>query len=358
MTISHIEHRSHANKTRYIRQVVTQAAADLRARYPILRHQDAIGASILIACMVLSGWLYYENIIPWFVCIPLSAFFASVTQEIEHDLIHLLYFRHRKGSYNLMLAGAWLCRPNTVSPWYRRRLHMHHHRHSGLSTDFEEQVLTNGMPWGLKRLVVTADLLLSMLLRPIYMFRLTRHFLASQPTQNAAARHQLTKQHLSSFFPLTNLYHVLISAWAIYHVANLMAGIRGEPIVWDDWITKGINVIDFLMITWLLPNTLRMFCLNFITSNMHYFGDIEPGNVMQQCQVLNAWWLMPIQLFCFNFGATHAIHHFVVRETFYIRQLTAGQAHAVMKEMGIRFNDTGTFARANRWGASQPTVPG
>jgi hypothetical protein len=41
--------------------------------------------------------------------------------------------------------------------------------------------------------------------------------------------------------------------------------------------------------------------------------------VIQQTQVLNPWWMLPFQLFCFNFGSTHAIHHFVVRDPFYIR---------------------------------------
>jgi len=55
-----------------------------------------------------------------------------------------------------------------------------------------------------------------------------------------------------------------------------------------------------------------------------------------------------LQAFCFNFGSTHGIHHFVVKEPFYIRQMTARVAHKVMAEMGVRFNDFGTFARANR----------
>jgi len=38
----------------------------------------------------------------------------------------------------------------------------------------------------------------------------------------------------------------------------------------------------------------------------------------------------------------------VVKEPFYIRQMTASVAHKVMREMGVRFNDFGTFARANR----------
>ena len=50
-----------------------------------------------------------------------------------------------------------------------------------------------------------------------------------------------------------------------------------------------------------------------------------------------------------GFGSTHAIHHFAVKEPFYIRQWNAGIAHQVMREMGVRFNDFGTFRRANRF---------
>jgi hypothetical protein len=90
---------------------------------------------------------------------------------------------------------------------------------------------------------------------------------------------------------------------------------------------------------------------------MHYYGDVELGNVMQQCQVLNSKWMWPLQAFCFNFGSTHGIHHFVVKEPFYIRQMTAPVAHKVMAEMGVRFNDFGTFGRANRFdvGVFNPT---
>jgi hypothetical protein len=39
----------------------------------------------------------------------------------------------------------------------------------------------------------------------------------------------------------------------------------------------------------------------------------------------------------------------VVKEPFYIRQMTVSVAHKVMREMGVRFNDFGTFRRANRF---------
>ncbi|MES2491461.1 MAG: fatty acid desaturase, partial [Pseudomonadota bacterium] len=57
------------------------------------------------------------------------------------------------------------------------------------------------------------------------------------------------------------------------------------------------------------------------------------------------------------FGSTHAIHHFVVKEPFYIRQLTAPVAHKVMREMGVRFNDLPSIARANRWHATPVEAP-
>jgi hypothetical protein len=43
----------------------------------------------------------------------------------------------------------------------------------------------------------------------------------------------------------------------------------------------------------------------------------------------------------------------VVREPFYIRQLTVPVAHKVMREMGVRFNDFGTFGRANRFAGEE-----
>jgi hypothetical protein len=106
---------------------------------------------------------------------------------------------------------------------------------------------------------------------------------------------------------------------------------------------------DSASVVWILPNVLRSFCLNFVSSSMHFYGDVQRGNVLQQTQVLDAWCFAPLQLFCFNFGSTHAIHHFVASEPFYVRQLTAKRAHKVLRENGVRFNDFGTFARANRY---------
>jgi hypothetical protein len=85
-----------AQKADRIRAVVTEAGQALRRRYPVLLHQDAIGASILavsLAGMLGCGLLYAQGLLPAWLCVPLVAIFASFTHELEHDLIHYMYFR-------------------------------------------------------------------------------------------------------------------------------------------------------------------------------------------------------------------------------------------------------------------------
>merc|ERR1712000_774991 len=71
------------------------------------------------------------------------------------------------------------------------------------------------------------------------------------------------------------------------------------------------------------PNTLRQSSLQWVSTGCHYYGDIPEKNVFFQNQVLNHWIFYPLQIFCFNFGATHIIHHYVTRQPFYLRQMCA-----------------------------------
>src|SRR5262249_15127832 len=151
------------------------------------------------------------------------------------------------------------------------------------------------------------------------------------------------------YTPLGLISWGLWYAFLGFHGASGIGSLMGRGIDWSALTVTRMHWVDLLVVTWVAPNVLRTFCLHFVTSNMHYFGDVESGNVLLQTQVLNPWWLLPAQLFCFNFGSTHAIHHFVVKEPFYLRQMTAPVAHAVMREMGVRFNDFGTFRRGNRY---------
>ncbi len=343
---------SDAEKTAYIRQVIVTAGQELRQRHRWLQHQDAIGVSIMalsLTGMLGSGYLYYLGVIAWWMCIPLVAIFASFIHELEHDLIHLMYFRKRPGLNKLMLILGWVARPSTVNPLVRRKLHLHHHKHSGTESDLEERGITNGEPWGLKRLLMTGDNMLAIFLRPAQTYAMVRKFIAAQNPADPAETRKLAREQRLSYMPLGTLYYLAWHSFVIYHVVAFTAVMLGSPLVLSGTAESVVSVLNFLGVTWMLPSFLRTFCLHFISSNMHYYGDVEDGNIMQQTQVLNAWWLFPFQLFCFNFGSTHAIHHFVVKEPFYIRQWTAAQAHQAMRKMGVRFNDMGTFRRANRF---------
>jgi fatty acid desaturase len=346
-----------SDKSAHIRDTVLQAGVALRIRHPWLRHQDAIGVGVMLlalAGMAGSGWLYLRGDITWWLCVPLTAFCAAFIHELEHDLIHLMYFRQRTWANRLMLAVGWLARPNTVNPFIRKGVHLHHHKHSGQASDIEEIGITNGAPWSLRRLIGLTDNVLGVALRLKDVNQAGHLYLSMQTPVHALHAFALKYQRILAFTPVGWLYYPAIHTWAVWHVLQLLAPVVA-PLLGLHWAPGAatqafMQGLDAYAVVYLLPNTLRGFCLFFLSSNLHYYGDVEERNVMQQCQVLNAWWLLPMQLFCCNFGSTHAIHHFAVKEPFYIRQWTAGTAHRVMREMGVRFNDLGTFKRANRFG--------
>ncbi|WP_095192419.1 fatty acid desaturase [Pseudomonas sp. Irchel 3A7] len=336
-----------AQRSAHIREVVLAKGVQLRERYPILKHQDALGAGILafaLAGMIGSAALYMMGHLAWWACLLLNGFFASLTHELEHDLIHSMYFRKQRVPHNLMMGLVWLARPSTINPWIRRHLHLNHHKVSGTETDMEERAITNGEPWGIARLLMVGDNVMSAFIR---MLR----------AKTRAHKFSIIKRTLTVYAPLALMHW---GAWYVFlgfHAANGTAHWLGAPIEWSATTLSVMQVIDIAAVVIIGPNVLRTFCLHFISSNMHYYGDVEPGNVMQQTQVLNPWWLWPLQAFCFNFGSTHGIHHFVVKEPFYIRQMTVSVAHKVMREMGVRFNDFGTFGRANRFARGESTEP-
>ena len=154
-----------------IRRIVAAIRADeqrLRARYPILQHQDALGVAILcfsLLGMIASGYLYFIGVLPAYLSIPISALFASLSHELEHDLIHRLYFKHKPAVQNFMMLVVWIMRPNTINPWYRRDIHILHHKVSGTPQDLEERLVGNGVTHPLVRLIVMADSFIGILIR-------------------------------------------------------------------------------------------------------------------------------------------------------------------------------------------------
>ena len=338
-------------EARRIRQAIINANTIIRNKYQWLSHQNAIGFglfSLSIAC-ILGGWCWYAAYSSGLVVVFFwTAFWTSILHELEHDLIHNLYFKNFKPLQNLMFLGVWLFRPTTINPWLRRDVHIHHHQYSGTEIDVEEISITNGEKWSLLRLIITADLIWA------YIFRLPRLTANARKLQKEGKypMELVNKLHGAARFgllpfgiPAYLMWYFCLGYWLVQYLILPFA----QTLILPEWATETYTFCYPVAMLWVAPNIFRQFCLHFITSNMHYFGDVEEGNLLQQTQVLNAWWTLPFQLFCCNFGSTHSIHHFVVNEPFYIRQLSAAAAHRAMRAHGVRFNDMGTFARANRY---------
>jgi hypothetical protein len=253
------------------------------------------------------------------------------------------------------MAGVWLFRPSTVSPWVRRDWHLHHHKVSGTETDLEERGITNGEHWGVRRVLMIADGVLALVLRPRTTHEMVVGYAKAQKAKTREEFRRIRRRNQLSYFPLGNVHFALWYTFLFVHALKLGCDGLGVSAPLPAWLVTAMPTIDFLVVVWLGPNVLRSFCLNFVSSNMHYYGDINPRNVVQQTQVWTAAWTYPFQLFCFNFGGTHAIHHFVVQEPFYLRQLIARQAYPVLRAHGVRFNDFASMLRANRWAAEAAT---
>ncbi|MBX7242549.1 MAG: fatty acid desaturase [Bacteroidia bacterium] len=342
---------SDTEKIRLVFKEIQQISREFKSRYPVFVHQDAIGMGIFLfsVMMILLGFAGYLNygvhagwVILWI------AFWTSLLHELEHDLIHYLYFKKIPFLHNFMMLGVWVFRPLTVNPWFRRYLHLHHHKYSGLPSDLEERGVTNGEKFGLLRLFILPDLILSFVFRAFKLYPEIRKMEKEGRFTKEEVKN-LYRVGLLGFLPFGIPLHLM---WYSFALLSLLSGINqfyGNILPQPEWTQEYLSAITPIIVLLVAPNLLRQFSLHFITSNIHYYGDVEKGNIFQQTQILNTWWAIPFHLFCFNFGVTHAIHHFFVQETFYIRQLTAAKAVAVLVKYGVRTNDTGTFSRANRY---------
>ncbi len=323
-------------KIELIRQTIKAEGDSWRQRYPVLARQNLMGFSIFavaVSGVGLSAYAYLVDFIAWYVCIPLVAFFTSLLHELEHDLIHWQYFRDQRSVHHLMLLVGWILRPGTINPWIRRHLHFLHHKVSGSDRDIEERGIGNGKSYGPLRFFIMLDTFGGNLLNAVL------------HAPRGRKLHSVLRI-IAANFPFAVACAIV---WYGYWVLILLQ--------WQGFATQSDALVATLepwIVTLIAPFYLRSFCLNFISSSMHYYGDVD--SLLKQTQVLNRWYLWPMQLFCCNFGSTHGIHHFVVGEPFYIRQLTARAAHRVMREQGVRFNDLGTFGRANRYTHSQSAM--
>ena len=331
----------HFSVEQRVQRIVTAIRAEeqrLRVKYPILQYQDWLGFAIMLLSlsgMVAVGWLYYTAVLPAWLAIILAAIFASFSHELEHDLIHHQYFRNARWMQNLMMLIVWVMRPNTVNPWYRRSIHFLHHKTSGTEQDLEERLVGNGIGYSLLRFIVMFDGLIGLIIRRKVLDREVNRF--------------NFMEIMLAAFPFATMYFGLWYLFIGFHAWDFFV-VTAYPA----WFMTFMDLVNFLVVVLIAPNFLRSGCLNFVTSNMHYYGGVN--NLIEQTQVLTHWLFAPFHLFCFNFGSTHGIHHFVVGQPFYLRQMVARVAHQVMRENGVRFNDFSTFVHANRF-LSRTEVP-
>jgi len=327
--------QSDTRKINAIRAVIKEAGDDARSRYPILANKDLMGMSIFIFAIsgiLLTGYAYWNGLISAVLCIPVVAILTSLLHELEHDLIHWQYFKNNKFIHHLMMAGVWIFRPGTINPWIRRHLHLLHHKISGTDEDLEERGIGNGRSYGPLRWLIMLDTFVGNFVRAIV-----------ESPKGQKLYH--TVRILAANFPLPWITAAIWYSVLGYHFINLMAPYFEFVPNWSAETIARFELLDKWVVMIIAPFYLRSFSINFISSNMHYYGNVQ--SVLQQTQVLNNPIFWPFQLFCFNFGSTHGIHHFVVGEPFYIRQLTVKAAHDVMRENGVPFNDLGTFKRRN-----------
>lgn len=326
-------------RSQQLRQDLMGVSNRWRERHPVLtRYQDWIGGAIMllsVGIMALAGFAYVQG---WLGAIPTVVIIAIATSfihELEHDLIHYVYFRHRPVLHHSMMALCWLTRTGTINPWIRRYVHLLHHKVSGTAKDIEERGITNGTPWSPFRLIMIADGMMALLGR-------------SGDALKAGRLHQLIFRGLAAYFPIGLAHYALWYLYLGFHLTQMLAP-QWAATFWSASVVEVMPIVNVIAVIWIWPFFIRSFCLNFVSSNMHYFGDVEDDNIIQQTQIWTRWWLAPLYLFCFNFGATHGVHHFVVRDPFYVRQCVAKESHGLMKAAGVRFNDFGTFKRANRF---------
>lgn len=301
----------------------------LRVRHGWLAHQNAVGLAVValgVGTFGASSWGFLTGRVPAWLCVVLNALAMSWLREVEHDLIHNLFFARQPRVKRALMALLWPFLGAVPNPFFRREMHLLHHRASGTVEDYEERILGNGMRWGPLKVLASLEPGFASLFRHSEL----RQMAFYQPTRAVRA-----------MFPFGLMYLALLHAglaWGALWLTGwqMPAGFQDVGrVLWPLWVLL------------VMPAYLRQACLSVISSNMHYAGDV-PG-ALHETQVVNAWWLFPMNLFCANFGSTHAIHHFVVGQPFYIRQLVRRAAHQAMRAEGVRFNDGASVLRGNRW---------
>lgn len=319
-----------------IRAAILAEARRLETKYPLLRRRDMLGAATCLgSClgMIVMGVLYIRGVVPWWVTILVSGFLAGLLNEVEHDLMHHIYFKHKPWAHNVLMVLVWAFRGNYMNPWNRRKVHLHHHKTSGSKVDVETRMTGLGMSWGFLRTMLMVDTFWVVLIR--------------RKLERDADGHYDSKEMLFSMIPFTWMFlgmWVSLLSFQLFYLTNWLFGLH---ITLGPMLSAYSGFLNVAFVVYLAPSILRTAALHIISSNTHYSG--QSLHLLHQTQSQGAWFFWPLQPFCFNFGKTHCIHHIVVQQPYYLRQLVAGAAYEAMRENGVLFNDYGTFVRRNTY---------
>ncbi|CAF1112479.1 unnamed protein product [Adineta steineri] len=322
--------------SREICRAIKENNIELRRKYPFLFHQDCIGGMIFGGSILLISlfiYLYLSNYISAISTTILIGIAISFLHELEHDIIHNLCFKQQRWIQNFMFVFMWIAKLH-VSPWFRRQEHLKHHLLSGQTNDVEERLIGLGLKPNRKRMAVSMHPYGSVLVGDD-VARDAQHFnLHGLLTTTAPAA--LVFLFITRLFIAYNLLFMIYSYFN-YDIVTIFGFHTFYPI------------IRTLAVCLTLPNLIRQSSLILMSNCCHYYGDIPLNNVYYQNQILDSWYVFPFQLFCFNFGATHIVHHYVPSQPFYIRHFTARAIKDMMINLGVRHNDFGILWRSNRY---------
>jgi len=312
-----------------IRNLITREEKKIRTTYPILSYQNTIGVGIWCSsfvAMVLSSVGWYYGYLHWSLMILINAIATSLLHELEHDLIHDLYFKELPIIQHLMFFGIWIAKIG-VAPWWRKEAHLKHHKESGQVTDIEERLIGLGLPF-------FSPVRLLMLMMPVFGTWFVAFPLARDEPK----------------FSIVKLFFAALPVW--FGTTSLLVTIFNQfyPAFFAAYLTPHmLNVLFVVAMTMHAPNTFRQACLQVVSVSCHYYADIPKNDPFYQTQILDTPVFYPLQVFCFNFGATHSIHHFIAKQPFYLRQMIAPEVLDHMQKLGVRRNDIATLFRNNNY---------
>ena len=277
-----------------ISQAIKQAEIDLRSKYSVLKQQDLVGFGIFIGSLLSIAlcWTYYiqygDTYTEYIIVVLLIAFFTSFLHELEHDLIHNLYFKRNIMMQDIMLMCIWLAKLHG-NPWFRRELHLKHHIISGQRDDAEERLIGLGIPISLKRMAVTMHPYGSLII---------------MSTVSKDAKWLDIKRMNLTTMPIATIFFILNKLYILYILIMYIVGYNNFHNYISSNIWKFIYSSNILIC---LPNILRQSCLVLMSNCSHYYGDIPEKSVFYQNQILDHPIFYPFQLFCVNFGTYKSI---------------------------------------------------